>query len=620
MQSRSRHRSQDMGGAEPIGPQVTSLDVLAGAYPDGGPDGTRSLFAQLDTTLSQRARSAGADAGMIAALVQYEQRAVRARDEYNPLRPTRILALLIDNLRTLEQLQLPATRAFDELRFAIEAEHADAMNAAHLASGVIVDVVADTRLIVPGESFEVTVNVWNGGDSDQTLQGIRLVLPDGWTHSAMTELPPARLGQDAVVRARHTVRVPEDAVVSEPYFLRAPRDGALYRWPADPSVRTLPFEPPRVRAVVDLAYAARVRVERAAEHVTVDKALGELRQPLLVVPRAAVTVEPRMLVVPTGDVAPRTVAVTVSPVAASGMDGTVRLDLPAGWRADRSTVPVTLARAGDARTVEFTFSPPADAAGQLEIRASFDAGTRTFDRGYAIIDYPHIEPRPLFSDAVTRVSAFTVDIAPGLDIGYIEGAGDGGAEALRQLGASVTQLDADALAHADLARYDAIVAGIRAYEVRPDIIAHNARLLDYARAGGTLVVQYNKYELVEGGFMPYPATIARPHGRVTDEHAPVRLLAPDHTMLRSPNRITQADFDGWLHERGLYFLDTFDERYTPLLGMADAGEDMLDGALVAARLGHGWYVYTGVAFFRQLAEGVPGAYRLLANLVSPDGG
>jgi hypothetical protein len=215
-----------------------------------------------------------------------------------------------------------------------------------------------------------------------------------------------------------------------------------------------------------------------------------------------------------------------------------------------------------------------------------------------------------------RAVVFPVVIAPDLVIGYVEGAGDDGAEALRQLGATVEELDAAALANGDLSRFDAIVAGIRAYEVRSDLLMHNNRLLDYARDGGTFVVQYNKYELVDGGFMPYPAAMSRPHGRVTDEEAAVTLLYPEHPALTWPNRIGPSDFDGWQHERGLYFLDSFDGRYEALLAMADPGEPPQRGSLVAARIGAGWYVYTGLALFRQLPEGVPGAYRLFANLVS----
>jgi hypothetical protein len=201
-------------------------------------------------------------------------------------------------------------------------------------------------------------------------------------------------------------------------------------------------------------------------------------------------------------------------------------------------------------------------------------------------------------------------------VAYVAGAGEEGPGVLGQLGIVPDLLDAEALATRDLSRYDVVVAGSRAYEVRPDLAAHNARLLEYVRRGGTLIVQYNKYELVEGGFTPYPITMGRPHDRVTDEAAPVRMLEPAHPVFTWPNRITERDFQGWIQERGLYFARTWDPRYTPLLETGDPGEAPLRGGLLVAPYGEGTYVYTGLAFFRQLPEGVPGAWRLFANLLA----
>jgi hypothetical protein len=183
------------------------------------------------------------------------------------------------------------------------------------------------------------------------------------------------------------------------------------------------------------------------------------------------------------------------------------------------------------------------------------------------------------------------------------------------MGAEVTMLDEAALATGDLSRFQAIVTGIRAYEVRPDLVKNNARLLDFARAGGTLVVQYNRFERVREPFTPYPLT-ARLQDRVTDETAPVRILAPEHQALTWPNRITQADFEGWVQERGLYYPTDIDSHFTALLEMNDPGDPPLKGGLLVAPLGRGTYVYTGLALFRQFPDGVPGAYRILANLVS----
>jgi LmbE family N-acetylglucosaminyl deacetylase len=618
MQSRSRHRSQDMGRAQPIGPQATSLIVVAGAYPPSG----RSLFAGVDTTLSQRARSAGANSQLVGVLTEYESTVLGARAAYNPLRMHELVAPLAKSLARLQSISLPDTSAFDDLRRALRHEIAELTDAVRQAAGVVVDVVADTPHAVPGETFGLGVTVWNGGRSDIRVGEIVPLLPAGWTHSAQqasngttAAVNDDVLAPNGVMRRTFRVHVPADASPTEAYYLRSPRAGALYRWDTADTVRTLPFAPAAVRAAVALNIGADIRVERPAEFVAVEKA-GEVRQPLLVVPRVSVAVEPRTAVLPQGDAGSRTIVVTVTAAAPIGAPGTLRLQAPSGWRVQPATVPVELTRAGETRTVEFNVTPPADARGVHTLRARFETDGGVYDRGYVLIQYPHIRPQPLYRTAEVHFTTVPVEIAPDLRIGYIEGAGDDGAAALRQLGARVESLDAAALANADLSSFDAIVAGIRVYEVRADLIAHNERLLDYVLAGGTFVVQYNQYPLVEGGFMPFPATMARPHGRVTDENATVTMLAPGHPALSTPNRITAADFDGWVQERGLYYLDSWDERYTPLLEMADPDEPPQRGALVVARAGSGWYVYTGLALFRQLREGVPGAYRLLANLVS----
>jgi LmbE family N-acetylglucosaminyl deacetylase len=612
MQSRSRHRSQDMGRAEPVGPQSTALRLLDGDFPGAA----QSLFAGLDTTLSQHARSAGARADVIGGLEAYEQDVARLRSSFNPLSTAGLNDALTRAVRALDTaLRRVEGGPHAELARRIRDERAQAADALLLDAGILIDVVADTATPVPGTVFDLMVTVWNGGPSAVALTSLRPLLPPGWSctgdGSGTESLEP-----NAVVRHTYRVSVPEDADRTEPYFLRRPRTDAMYSWQgtAD-SIRALPFQPAGIGVEITLDTGVEIRLRRAVEFLAVDKALGELRRPLIVVPAAAVSVEPRVAAIPAGDLAARTISVTVS-AARDGMDGVLRLDAPAGWRVSPASAAVTLGRAGESRTIPFMVIPPADATGEHVLRASFESGGRVHDEGYTMIDHPHIRPHALYRHARVRAMVFPVTIARDLRIGYIEGAGDDGADALRQLGATVEPLDAAALAGSDLSRYDAIVAGIRAYEVRPDLIAHNGRLLEYARRGGTFVVQYNKYELVEGGFMPYPATMSQPHGRVTDETAAVTPIAPEHRALSWPNRITGADFEGWAQERGLYFLDTFDPRYDALLSMADPGEPPQSGSLVVARVGDGWYAYTGLALFRQLPEAVPGAYRLLANLVS----
>jgi hypothetical protein len=239
----------------------------------------------------------------------------------------------------------------------------------------------------------------------------------------------------------------------------------------------------------------------------------------------------------------------------------------------------------------------------------------TSRRGYELIDYPHIQARALYRPAEVRARAFEARLPAGLTVGYVAGTGDEAPQALRQLGARVTELSPADLAGGVLERFDAILLGIRAYEVRPELAKANPRLLDYVKDGGTLVVQYYRFERAPEGLAPYPMT-ARLQDRVTDETAAVRLLDASHRALSWPNRITQADFEGWVQERGLYFPREIDSHFVPLLEMADPDEAPQKGALLVAPYGKGTYVYTGLSLFRQLPEGVPGAYRLLANLVS----
>jgi hypothetical protein len=317
-----------------------------------------------------------------------------------------------------------------------------------------------------------------------------------------------------------------------------------------------------------------------------------------------------------GDDRAREVTVRVRSHAPDVLAGELVLEPPAGWFVRPDRVPVRLGTAGEERTVTFTVTPPPGLSpGKHEVRAALETAGRRHDLGFQIVDYPHIEPTHLYSLARVRVRVLDLEVAP-VRVGYIAAASDGVPEALDRMGVDWEPIDDRILASGDLARFGAIVVGVRAYELRPDLVAHNRRLLDWTRDGGTLIVQYQQYGAVRDGFAPWPVSIARPHGRVTDETADVTVLEPAHPLLVRPNPIGPADWDGWVQERGLYFLDSWDGPLTPLLAMRDPGEDPLRGALLTAPLGQGTWVYTGLALFRQLPEGVPGAYRLLANLIS----
>lgn len=257
------------------------------------------------------------------------------------------------------------------------------------------------------------------------------------------------------------------------------------------------------------------------------------------------------------------------------------------------------------------------AAGRYHLAAAFrPAGGDAYGKAYPLLDPPHVRPAARPQPAVVEIEVLDLRL-PALErVGYVRGASDRVPELLAEVGVPLELLGPEALRHGDLERFDAIVVGSRAYETDAVLRDANGRLLDYARAGGTLIVQYQQYQYVSGGFAPLALDIARPHGRVTDETAPVRVLEPRHPVLDTPNRIGEADWSGWVQERGLYFASSWDDAFTPILGLRDRGRDEELGALLVAGVGRGTYVYTGLSFFRQLPAGVPGAFRLFANLLS----
>jgi hypothetical protein len=277
-----------------------------------------------------------------------------------------------------------------------------------------------------------------------------------------------------------------------------------------------------------------------------------------------------------------------------------------------------LTREEERESLVFQVRPPVGVApGNYEVRAvAHDSAGHRYASGVTTLDYPHIRQRSLAREALSMVHAAPITLPAMAHVGYIRGASDRVPEALLDIGLPIEMLDAATLERGDLSRYDVIVVGSRAYETDPALLESNVRLLEYARAGGRVVVQYQQQPFFNGGYAPAPLTVGSPHDRVTDETAPVKQLVPGSPAFTLPNRIATDDWNNWVQERGLYFARTWDPSYTPLLEMSDPGEAPLQGALLVSRLGKGTYTYTGLAFFRQLPAGVPGAYRLFMDLLN----
>jgi hypothetical protein len=366
-----------------------------------------------------------------------------------------------------------------------------------------------------------------------------------------------------------------------------------------------------------------IAVDRPFEHRYSDIVAGEKRMELTVVPGLGVDVAPSVVVVPreAARAAARAIRVTVVNNRKRPESISVTLAAPAGWKVDPRAAPLRLSREDESATVAFRVQPPDGVRdGEYALTATATpAGpdASASQSGYQIIEYPHIRRRHIVRPATARLKVIDARIAPDCLVGYIMGVGDQVPAAVEQLGAAVHFIGPDELSAGDLAKYDVIVTGVRAYERRPDLRANNHRLLAYAERGGTVLVQYNKFEFNEAQYGPYPAKVSA--NRVTDEHAPVDVLVPAHPVFNRPNRIDADTWKGWVQERGLYFLGDRDPRYVDLVRLTDpfpfnAGPKT--GALVEAKVGRGRWIYIGLGLWRQLPAGTDGAYRLLANLLS----
>ena len=598
MAGRSRHRSQDMGQLQQPGPSVVRLALWEER--DGG-RGTRDgndLFAGVDTVLEGRAH--------YVALID------SARAVLNPLHPEALVPLLA---RALAALGTGPGAVDTEQRALLSQAFA-------AAAGVEIDGVADDWIVIGGQRVQVEATVWNAGRSGARLDDVQLAAPAGWTIERLDQ-PSVPLAGGAVASRRFVVTVPVDAERSQPYFLRRPPlpVGSLYNWSVvPPDVRGLPFEPPLLELDVWVTVAgASVTLTREVSYRYRDPADGEIRRPLLVSCAFDVALTPGLIVWPSDGPAsgPRRFTVTVTNRTRGAAVAELTLATPRGWAALPGET-LAFAREDESQSETVTLALPATVQpGVVQLRAGAGrAGGRRCEDASVVIDYPHIRPRPVVHSAAVEIHVARIALPALARVGYVRGAADRVPEALAAVGVPVEVLDADSLARGTLSRYDAIVIGSRAYETDPALVANNGRILEYARGGGLVIVQYQQYPFVQGGFAPYPLTIARPHDRVTDESAPVRLLDPGAPVFHVPNEIGPADWQGWVQERGLYFAHDWDPAYTPLLEMHDPGDPPLEGGLLVSHVGKGMYVYTALAFFRELPAGVTGAYRLFANLLA----
>jgi len=639
----SLHRSQGMAGA-PASPgareAVYRLERWGDAEKKLADD--RSFFDGLDTSLRGIAHRWGPDppADLVAGLEAMSIAVDHAFDAFNAVEPWQCAEPLVEALRACREVVgfVEATTRADEpkadtLRL-LRRKEEELQRAIALALGIHFDALAELpapsgepdrglgsrpalRHAVPGQTVEVRMRLvnpspvevewrsWSGNLRQATGLGT------GWGGAGM----PPLLVRDAATGHRLELEIPDDAELSRhDYFLES-LDTSLYTVDS-PGLEV--FAGPRhaVTAGVGLKVLGEdLRLSEPIRCGYLDPVRGYIRPPLAIVPRVSVAFDaPRGFL--RAGVREHGVRVVVSSSANDVLEGTAAIRLPPGWACVPSEAAFRLERDGEDAVLEFRLTVPEGLSGGVhEIGAVARAGGVEYGEGFRTITARDLGRFDLYTAAVHRLTVAPVEVAPGLRVGYVMGAGDDVPRALERLGCKVEMLGEEELGGADLSGYDAVLIGIRAYAVRPDLRAHTFRLLEYVEGGGVLVVQYQTPEF-DANFGPYPYSMTGNPEEVSEESASVTILDPSHPVFSAPNLITAADFEAWIEQRGSKFLKSWDERYTPLLECHDRNQEPQRGGLLYARHGKGIWIYNAYAGYRQLPFGVPGAYRLYANLVS----
>lgn len=632
-----KQKTQNGGGAVPL---PGSFEVPYHRYGSRVPaaDHETSFFDGIDVSLEGIAALAPGENGFLKqGLGRINGLVEEAMRTYSASQPEKIASTLAEGLKAtraliaqVESSQLSQTAKYNvlhELRIK-EAQFNDA-----LAESLQVTVTAllappqrdsgrfgfyaqdVSRVVIPGQNFGVDAYVANEGTGPVQIQDVSVHAQQGkdWKIEAQKpangELPPGQRND-----VRFQVTAPEDAPLTKPYFHRDNVEQPFYDVD-EPQFMSLPFAPYPLAASATFSYQGTpftiAAVVQTAQHVT---GYGTLYDPLIVTPAISVTTAQHATVLPL-DHSTAALDVTIHNNVPGPAKGSLHLNLPAGWSASPETAEFNLGRHGQDQSVHFTLHPNGLEQKPYSITAAAEYNGKEYTEGYVTTGYPGLHPYNEYRPARETLTGVDVKVAPGLNVGYVMGTGDHVPQSLESLGVYVHLIDGSELATGDLSRYSVIVLGVRAYAARPELATYNQRLLDYVHGGGVVVVQYQSGEY-DHEYGPYPYTLSRNTEKVVDETAPVKILAPQNPVMSWPNKITEKDFDGWVEERGHSFMRSWAPEYQALTETHDPGQAPQKGGLLTARYGRGEYVYVAYALYRQVEEGVPGAYRLFANLLS----
>jgi hypothetical protein len=474
-------------------------------------------------------------------------------------------------------------------------------------------------IAVHGQSFTVTARLYNRGKFTIIPQGFGVEAAEGWKieHLASPSQPYTPLKPGDVSASQFKLTVLEDAKDTKPYFMRGNPETETVYSVSDPKYLTLPWSPYPVRAYARFNTDTGTGEARALAKIKfIDPTLGQSDRPLAIGPPISVLLTSPVVVAPVGGNAKSQIGVSVRSNVQNAVHAKLKLDTPQGWKVEPAEIAVNLDHDGDLNNYAFQITPQNLHEGTYKVTARAEYNGKEYTEGFKVITRPDLDSYYAYRPATEKVQAVDVKLPPQLKVGYIMGAGDEIPSVLQSVGLNTSIITPQELAAGDLSRYGTVIVGIRAYDTRTDVREHNRRLLDYVNRGGTLIVQYNQSigSFNDGHYTPFPATEA--NVRVSVEEQPVEILAPQEQVFNWPNKISQKDFDGWVQERGLYFMSQWDPQFKPLLACNDPGEPLQKGGLLLARYGKGIYIFSAYGFSRQLPAGVPGAIRLFVNLVS----
>lgn len=635
----NQQKSQNGGiGIPAPGPDFSAYHLYASRVPAGATE--KSFFGGIDVSLMGIADYApSSQAGWIRdKLISINSLVEQAIQNFSVDKPEKIAPTLAQGLlqtealiQEIRQKSLPEDARYNMLH-ELDTKRVQFNTALVQALGISLDAEvlngtkqgtagyyrgsADTfQAAIPGQDFSVKVHLANQGANSVAVKDVRLSTDPDKDWKVVSEDPnPGNLAAGETADVHFAATVPADATITRPYFTRPNLEQPYYDI-SDPAYLNLPLMPYPLSARATFTYrGVDVVLDQVVQTVHRVTGLGPMLNPMIVSPAISVWVSPAAGIVPLTSKSLK-LTVSIHSNVKGVATGTVSLHLPAGWNSVPREASFITTRDGDERNIEFEVAPGTVEARPYRITATANYQGHSYTSGSTTVGYPGLRPYPYYRNATYQATGVDIHLPSGMKVGYVTGTGDSVPGSLEDIGIQAIFLFAQDIATADLSSFNAIILGVRAYAVRPELKTFNARLLEYVKNGGTLIVQYNTPEF-DHNYGPYPYELGSNPEKVIDETSKVVILKPDYPALTWPNKITPHDFDGWVEERGHDFMGKWDPRYTALTETHDPDQAPQKGGLLVAPYGKGFYVYDGYALYRQLPEGVPGAFRIMANLLS----